>query len=249
MDTVVLLKRVPDTAARIAVGSDGTRIDPSGVEWILSPYDEMALERAIQLRESAGGRVTALALGPPEAVKELRTALAMGADEAVLLVDEAPERDAAGTAAALVTALRGIPHDLILAGWKAVDTDDAAVPHYVAAALDMPCLCFAVELDVEDGRAVVHREMEGAEVIVSAPLPCLVTAQKGLAEPRYTSLKGIMMAKKKPLDTRPAEAVEPKVRTVAMALPAARAEGRIVGEGAAAVPELIRALSDEQKIL
>lgn len=249
MDIVVLVKRVPDTAAKISVAADGAGIDPAGIEWVMSPYDEIALERALQLKEEGGGKVTALCLGPDEATKELRTALAMGADEAVLLVDEAPSRDAASTAAALAEALREIPHDLVLAGWKAVDTDDGAVPHFLAAALGVPCVTFAVRLDVEEGKAVVGREMEGAEIVVEAPLPVVVTAQKGLAEPRYTSLKGIMMAKRKPLTKKPAGADEPRVRTLSMSLPPPRQEGRIVGEGADAVPELVRVLSEEQKIL
>lgn len=248
MDVVVLLKRVPDTAARIGIAAGGAAIDPTGVEWTTSPYDEMALERAIQMKEASGGKVAVLSLGPPEAAKELRNALAVGADEAVLLVDGGAARDARSTAAALVSELRGRKFDLLLAGWKAVDTDDAAVPHYVAAALGLPCVTLAVKIEVDGGKAVVHRETEAGEIVMEVPLPAVITAQKGLAEPRYASLKGIMLAKKKPLAEKPAAAADPKVRRVSLSPPPARPPGRILGEGVAAVPELVRVLADELKV-
>jgi len=247
MKILVLLKRVPDTASKIAVA--GNAIDPAGIEWVVSPYDEIAVEMAIKLKESgAAEKVTVLTLGPKEATKEIRTALAMGADEGVLLVDDGGTRDASSTAAALAGAVKEQAPDLVLAGWKAVDTDDATVPHLVAGELGLPCVTLAVGLSVADGKATVQREVEGAEEVLEVPLPAVVTAQKGLAEPRYTSLKGIMMAKKKPLTEQPAPAADAKVRIVAMELPAPRAEGRVLGEGVEVVPELVRLLSDEQKL-
>ena len=247
MKIVVLLKRVPDTASKIAVA--GNAIDPAGIEWVVSPYDEIAVEKAIQLKEAGvAEKVTVLTLGPKEATKEIRTALAMGADEGIRLVDAATGRDAGATATALGAAVKEAGADLVLAGWKAADTDDAVVPHLVAGALGHPCITFAVGLEVADGKATIRREIEGAEEELEVALPAVVTVQKGLCEPRYTSLKGIMMAKKKKIDERAAEAAEPRVRIVKMELPPARAEGRIVGEGAEAVPALIQALSDEQKL-
>jgi electron transfer flavoprotein beta subunit len=247
MKIVVLMKRVPDTASKIAVS--GAAIDPAGIEWVISPYDEIAVEKAIQLKEAGvAEKVTVLTLGPKEATKEIRTALAMGADEGVLLVDDTGGRDAAATGAALATALSETESDLVLAGWKAADTDDAAVPHLVAGALGRPCVTFAVGLEVADGKATVRREIEGAEEELEVPLPAVITVQKGLCEPRYTSLKGIMMAKKKPLSEQPAAEGSPKVEVVAMELPPTRAEGRVLGEGVEAVPELVRVLSEEQKL-
>jgi len=247
MKIVVLMKRVPDTASRIAVA--GNVIDPAGIEWVVSPYDEIAVEKAIQLKEAGvAEKVIVLTLGPKAATKEVRTTLAMGADEGILLVDDAGERDASSTAAALAGAIREAGADLVLCGWKAVDTDDATVPHLVAGELGLPCVTFAVGLDVADGKATVRREIEGAEEELEVALPAVVTVQKGLVEPRYTSLKGIMMAKKKPLAEQPAPAAEPKVRVLSMELPAPRAEGRVLGEGVEVVPELVRLLSDEQKL-
>ncbi len=250
MKIAVCMKRVPDTAAKIRIGGDGKGIDAAGVEWVISPYDEMALERAIQLREAgAATAVAVLCLGPKEATKEVRTALAMGADEGLLLVDGGGERDARSTADALATAVREAGADLVLFGWKAVDTDAAAVPHLVAAALDRPCISFVTKLEVANGRVTCHREIEGATEVIEVPLPCVLTAQKGLAEPRYASLKGIMAAKRKPLVEKPAPAAAATVTTLRLELPAERPAGRIVGQGAEAVPELVRCLREEAKLL
>jgi electron transfer flavoprotein beta subunit len=248
MKILVLLKRVPDTAAKIRVAGDGFGIDPSGVEYVMNPYDEIAVEQAIQMKEADGSSVAVLCLGPKEATKEIRTALAMGADEGILLVDEAPHRDAVSTADALAEAAKEGGYDLILGGWKAVDTDDGAVAHLLAARAGIPCVTLAMKIEAADGGLTVHREVEGATEVVKVGLPALVTCQKGLVEPRYTSLKGIMMAKRKKIDERPAAAAEPAVKLVEMSMPPPRPEGRIVGEGAEAVPALIEALSDEQKL-
>ncbi len=157
-------------------------------------------------------------------------------------------RDATSTAAPLAAAVAEMEADLVLCGWKAVDTDDAAVPHLVAGQLGIPCVTVAVKLEVADGTATIHREVEGAEEVVTTSLPAVVTAQKGLAEPRYATLKGIMMAKRKPIDIREAGAPEPRVRIVSMTPPPERQPGRILGEGVAAVPELVRVLSEEQQL-
>jgi electron transfer flavoprotein beta subunit len=250
MKVVVCLKRVPDTTAKVRVAADGRSLDPTGVEWILSPYDEIALERAIQLREAGTAtRVTALCLGPKEASKDVRTALAMGADDGLLLVDAGGDRDAASTAAALAAAIAELAPDLVLFGWKAIDTDAASVPALVAEALGRPVVTFVTKLEPDGGALKLHREIEGGTEVLRAPLPCVVTAQKGLAEPRYASLKGIMAAKKKPLVEKPAPAATAAARTVKLELPAPRPAGRIVGNGAAAVPELVRLLREEARLL
>ncbi len=249
MKIAVCVKRVPDTEARIKVGPDGKSPDPAGVETIISPYDEIALERAIQLKEAgAADEIVIVTLGPSEATKEVRTGLAMGADKGVLVVDDAA-RDAAGTAAALAPALKEIGADMVLFGWKAIDSDASQVPFYVAHALEMPIVSYVTGLDIEDGKAVARREIEGSTQVIEAPLPAIFTAQKGLAEPRYASLKGIMMAKRKPLDEKAAEAADAMIEVVNMEPPPPRPEGRIVGEGAEAVPALLDALQNEAKVL
>lgn len=250
MHVVVLMKRVPDTTAKVRPAAGGLGIDASGAESIISPYDEIALERAIQLREAGQAtKLTALCLGPADATKEVRKALAMGADEGVLLVEKDPFRDPAATADALAAACRELGAQLVLAGWKALDDDSAVVGGYVAEKLGFAYTSYVVKLDVAGAAMTVHREVEGATEVVEVALPAVATVQKGLAEPRFASLKGIMAAKKKPLAEKPAPAADNASSLVAYTPPPERPAGRIVGEGAAAVPEMIRILREEVHVL
>lgn len=246
MKIVVCAKRVPDSAAKIRPGADGKSIDPQGVEFVISPYDEIALECAVQLKEAGvATQVSMLCLGPKEASKELRKAMAMGADDAVLLVEDRPYRDPTATAEALSAALKEMAADVVFCGWKAIDDDSSAVAGLVAAHLNCAYASFVVKVEGADGGLRVSREVEGREEIVHVPTPCVLTAQRGLAEPRFASLKGIMAAKKKPLDEKAPAAAENASELVAVTPPAERPAGRILGEGAAAVPELVRILRDE----
>ena len=250
MHIAVLMKRVPETTARVRPAAGGKSVEVQGGEAIISTYDEMALERAIQLRESgAATKLTAVCLGPADATKEVRKALAMGADEGLLLVEKEPFRDPASAAEALAAAVSSIDANLVMCGWKALDDDSAVVGGYVAAKLGWSYASFAVKVDVADGRAVVHREFEGATEVLEVPLPAVITAQKGLAEPRFASLKGIMAAKKKPLPEQAPAAAANASDLVAYLPPPERPAGRIVGEGAAAVPELVRILKEEVHVL
>ena len=219
-------------------------IDPSGVKYVMNPFDEIALEEAIRLKEEAGdGLVTVLSVGPEESKEILRTALAMGADEAVLLAS--PESaDGLVIARALAEKIGGLEYDLILFGKQAIDDDNMQVPAMVAELMGLPCASVVVELQIEGRHVVAHREIEGGHEIVEFDLPAVVGAQKGLNEPRYPSLKGIMAAKKKPLEMKEIGLVEPKVRIVTLQEPPPRAGGEIVGQGPEAVPELVRRLRD-----
>ena len=201
MKIIVCVKRVVDTETRVKIAPDGAGIDLGGVQFITAPYDEMAVEKAIQLRDAAGeGSVTVVTVGPAAATKELRTALAMGADAAVhAVVEERLGPNA--TAAALKQVLDGREYDMILCGKQATDEDDAAVGPLLAAALDLPCVAFVHGLEVEGTTAVATREIDGQAERLEVDLPAVFTAQKGLAEARYPGLKGIMAAKKKPLET------------------------------------------------
>jgi len=249
VNTIVCIKRVPDSATRIRIAAGGRHIDPSGVKYVVNPYDEFALEEAIRRREAAGGgTVTAISVGPPEAAEALRTALATGADEAVLLVSEATH-DGRAVARALADEIGGREFDLLLFGKQAIDDDNMQVPQMVAEFLGLPCATVVVALDIEDGHAVARREVEGGHEVVEFDLPGVVSAQKGLNEPRYPSLKGIMAAKKKPLDEKPVTLAEPALELVSLEEPPAPSQGRIVGEGPDAVPELVSALREEARVL
>jgi electron transfer flavoprotein beta subunit len=249
MKIIVCIKRVPDTAARIKVEGDG--IDPNGIEWCISPYDEYAIEVAAQIAEAnEGTEIVVLSLGPKASTKEVRTALAMGGDRAILLVDENhAARDAYSTAKALADVITEESADLVCFGRQSVDTDNAAVGGYVAGLLGRPVVTFVSTAKVEGGTLRANRDIEGATEVVEAPLPAIVTMTKGPDKPRYPNLKGIMKAKKKPLDEREAPAIEGKVKLVALEPPPERPEGKIVGEGVEAVGELVRLLREEAKVI
>jgi len=249
MDLIVCMKRVPDSAARIRVAESGTSIDKGGLDWIISPYDEIALERAIQIREAQGGSVTVVCLGPPEATKEIRQALAMGADQAIHVKDPHGNRGPLGIAKILAKTLEGRAFDAILFGRQSIDADNSAVGVMVAHLLELPCITLVTKLDMADGTATAHREAEGGTEVIDVKLPAVFTAQRGLAEPRYPSIKGIMMAKKKPIEEADASAPSGALAVEKIEPPAAREGGKIVGEGADAVDELVRLLRQEAKVL
>lgn len=249
MKTVVCIKRVPDTETRIKIADDRVAIDSAGVKYVISPYDEFAIEAALRLREATGGgEVSALTLGEAAAAEQLRSALAMGADSAVLLQGDTG-MDGLAAARALATELEGAGADLILFGMKAADHDQQQVGSMVAELMGLPCVSVVAELEAEGDKLVCHREIEGGQEVVEVDLPAVVTVTKGAYEPRYPSLKGIMAAKKKPLEEKAAELPASRVTVKELAYPPERPEGRIVGEGTEAVPELVRLLRDEAKVL
>jgi electron transfer flavoprotein beta subunit len=249
MKIVVCVNHVPDTETKIKVAADGAAIDRTGVNFMLSPYDEIALEEGLRLREKFKGDVTAVSLGGDANKETLRKALAMGVDKAVLLKDDSP-RDSFGVASALAAEIKGLVPDVVLFGKQSIDFDDAQVGTLVAEMLGMPSVGVVVKLEVSEvGAVVATREIEGGHEVVHSKLPCAITAQKGLNDPRYPSLKGIMAAKSKPIEEKPAAAAEQRVVTVALRRPAAKNAGRIVGTDASAVPELVRLLHEEAKVI
>lgn len=249
MKSIVCVKRVPDTETRIRVAGDGASIDPAGVKFVLNPYDEFAVEAGLKHKEAAGaGEVTVLSVGGSETAETLRTALAMGADSAVLLKTDGPTEGMA-TAAAIAAELKEREFDLVIFGMKAIDDDLQAVGPMVAELMDLPCATVVTEFEVADGKVTAHREIEGGTEIVELKLPCVLTITKGAYEPRYASLKGIMAAKKKPLEEKEASAGDAGTKVEKLDLPSERQAGRIVGEGADAVPELLRLLREEAKVL
>jgi electron transfer flavoprotein beta subunit len=249
LNIITFVKRVPSTTANVVITEN--QLNPEGVEFVLNPYDEYAVEEALAIKEAAGeGSVTAISLGAGEAQKELRTVLAMGADAAVLLASPlAPAADGATTARALAAAVKGREFDLLLFGKQAVDRDQHGVGPAVATLLGVPCITEVVKLSVADGKVIAEREVEGARETIEASLPCAITCQKGLNTPRFASLRGIMAAKKKPMEVIDVDLGTAAVEVVAMNMPPARPAGRILGEGAAAVPELVAALRNESKVL
>ncbi len=248
MNIVVCVNHVPDTETKIKVAPDGLTIDRTGVNTMLNPYDEFAIEEALRLREKFTGDVVALSLGGDQHKETLRKALAMGVDRAVLLKDEST-RDSFGVAAALAEEIKQRNPEVVLFGKQSIDYDGAQVGTMVAELLGLPSVAVVVQLEVQEGKAVCRREIEGGHERIETALPAVFTAQKGLNEPRYPSLKGIMAARTKPIEEKPAAPAEQRVVTLQMRKPAAKASGRIVGTDKTAVPELIRLLHEEAKVL
>ena len=250
MKIAVCLKRVPDSETRVKIASDGKSLDEAGVKFVMNPYDEFAVEEALRRKEKAGtGEVAVLCLGPAAAQETIRTALAMGADRGVLLqVDKAPA-DPYETAKLIAAQLKPDGWDLILFGRMAIDDYHHQVGPLVAELLGLPCVTGVSHLDIDGSKGVAEREIEGGIEVVEFPLPAVLTADKGLNEPRYPALKGIMAAKKKPLEVKPVQAGSGSLEVAALTPPPDRKEGKIVGEGAAAVGELVRLLREEAKVL
>jgi electron transfer flavoprotein beta subunit len=247
---VVCVKQVPDTETRVKVAADGRTLDPAGVTWVLNPYDEYAVEQALRVREQqGGGEVIAIAVGGPGVQSTLRNVLALGADRALHLRTDVTAPDPLAVARALSAAIRGLEAGLVWFGKQAVDDDQAQVGPMTAELLGLPCATTACSFALEGERALIEREIEGGREVVELVLPAAITAEKGLNEPRYASLKGIMAAKKKSIEETPAELGEAALEVVALELPPARAAGRIVGQGPEAVGELVRLLREDAKVI
>lgn len=262
MNIVVCIKQVPDTASRIEV-VDG-RVKEETLTWVVNPYDEYAIEEALRIKEAHGeGKITLITVGPERAKEALKTALALGPDEAIICKDPAFEgSDSYGVATILSRALQKLDYDMVWCGWKGVDQDQGQVGIMLAELLGMPHVSFVVKLELsEDGtRAIAHREVEGGYETVETPLPAVFSAQKGLNEPRYASLRGIMAVKKKTilewgaadlgLDPAQIGSAGARIETVEVIPPPQRQAGRII-EGAPeeAARELVRLLREEAKVV
>lgn len=254
MDIIVLMKRTFDTGEKVVITDN--KISEDGVEYIINPYDEYALEEAIQLREEYGGNVTLISVGPPETEKELRTGLAMGADQAILVEHDLSEADERTISKLLAAVISQRSFDLILGGNVTGDNGAGQVALRVAQLVDIPHVATIVDIKLEGNQAVLERDVEGDIEVIETTLPALFTAQQGLNEPRYPSLKGIMGAKRKPLQQTNAEQlgladeIAPKTELVEVSLPPQKSAGKILtGEQPEQVKELIQLLKQESKVL
>ncbi len=248
MKILVALKQVPDTETKIKVAADGRSLDPADVKWITSPYDEFALEEAIRIKEAKGAEVVALSVGGDSAKEVLRNALALGADSAVLLKGDG-QGDALAVAQMIAAYAKDKGFDLILCGNKGIGGDNAAMGPMLAELLGIGQANVVVKLELGEGTFRAEREVEGGSEVVEGALPAVITAQKGLNEPRYASLKGIMAAKKKTIEELDAAAAPAVAVVSALALPAERPAGRLLeGEPAAQAQALLQALKDEAKV-
>ncbi len=250
MKIAVCIKRVPDTELRFSIAADGKSLDQAGLKYDISDFDGYAVEAALRLNEKAGGGdVVAVSLGPDAAQETIRKAISMGAERGIHLRAEHVPIDPLSIAQALAAELRDGGWDLILFGRMSTDSANGAVGAMTASLLGLPCVTSISQLDVADGKGTARRELEGVAEVVSFPLPAVLTIDEGIARARLPSLKGIMAAKKKPIETKPAVLGPVQLTIETMELPAERTGGRIVGEGPDAVPELVRLLQTEAKVL
>lgn len=259
MNSVVCIAHVPDTEARIKI-SDGRKVDETGLKFIVSPYDEFALEEAIRLKEKSPGDVTVITFGPDRAQQALREALARGATKAIHVKGDSGDADALGIAKVLAAAIKSVPHDVVFFGKQGVGLDNGLVGPMVAELLGYPQVNVVTHLEVGDGKLTAHREIEGAEEVIEAPLPAVITAQKGLNEPRYASLKGIMAAKKVTIETKAVsdmgglsedDIFRQRVVVVSIETPPEKSGGRKVdgADPAAAAQEILKYIKEEAKAL
>jgi electron transfer flavoprotein beta subunit len=259
LNSVVCISQVPDTESRIKIAADGRRIDEAGLKFIVSPYDELALEEAIRLKEKNGGDVTVVSFGPDRVQQALRECLARGATKAIHIKGEVADADSLGIARVLAAAIKATPHEIVFFGKQGVGSDNSLVGPMVAELLGYPQVNVVTHLEVADGKVTAHREIEGAEEIVEASLPAVITAQKGMNEPRYASLKGIMAAKKIAIETKSVtdlgladgDIFNQRITIAKLELPAEKSGGRKIdgSDPAAAAKEILNYIREEAKAL
>jgi electron transfer flavoprotein beta subunit len=257
MHIYVCIKQVPATETKIRINGTETGIDTTGIKWIMSPYDEFAVEEALRVKEKTpGSTVTVVSVGPQRVTETIRTALAMGCDSAIWV--ETPEDIDSFQAAKCLAGViqKEAKPDLIFTGKQAIDDDCAQVSQLMATMLGIPYVTVALSAQYGASEVTVTRETEGGTTeIISMPMPCLVAAQKGMNEPRFASLPNIMKAKKKEIkpykmsDVGVSES-DRKIKLVAYQLPPPKQAGKkLSGDAATQARELVRLLREEAKVL
>ena len=248
MNILVCISQVPDTTTKIAVGPDGTSINPQGVKFILNPYDEFAIEEGLRLREQHGGAVTTVTVGGDSGKEILRTALAMGSDTAVLIKDDV-RSDSFVVASSLAAMVQETSPDIVLFGRQSIDHDSLQIPAMVAELVSWPNISVASTLTIDGTTVRAERDVEGGKELIESSLPLVVSAQKGLNDPRYPKLPDIMKAKSKPIEERPAAAVSPRVEVVGLSLPESKRLQRMFGDSESDLTEVVRLLHEEAKVI
>jgi len=258
VDIIVLIKQVPATESIVSISPDRKEIQETDLKWIMNPYDELAVEEALQIQAEKGGTVTVVAVGSDRAVDTVRTALAMGVDTAVLINDPAVinEGDYA-IGEVLAAAVSKLPYDLILTGHRTVDTDSWLSPFVVAETLGLPVASLVTKVTIVDDKAVCERTVDNGIATVEVTLPAILTTQRGLNEPRYASLPGIMKAKKKPLEIKNLAELGITLTTkasgerVGLKTPPKRAVGHILqGQSVEEMAkELVKGLRENAKVI
>lgn len=249
MNVLVCVSRVPDTAAKIAVGDDGKNINDSGIKFIVNPYDEFALETGIRLKENNGATVTAVVVGPESSTDVLRTALAMGVDNAIHVKYDAGNSDSYAISEELAEVARSINADLVVMGRQSIDYDSFSKASMVGAMLDRPSVSVVSKFDINGNKITAERDVEGGKETVEISLPAVISVQKGIYEPRYPKLPAIMKAKKKPIDTRDSVSSGAKTEVLSMEIPQTSRVGMIVGDSDGDIDNVVKALHEDAKVI
>lgn len=248
MKILVCVSKVPDTTTKIVIGDDKKSIDNKGVKFILNPYDEFAVEEALRIKEKFGGEVTVLNVGDDSSQDILRTALAMGCDNAVIIkTNDNP--DSFQVAHNIANYAKSFNPDIILMGKQSIDFDSAQVPSMTAEILNIPSVSVVSKLTIDGQKAIAERDIEGGKEVVELTLPCLISAQKGLNEPRYPKLPDIMKAKKKPLEEFNYEKIDPSIEIINLTLPEKARVGKIVGNSEQEINEIVNLLHQDAKVI
>ncbi|MEY5130967.1 MAG: hypothetical protein RL734_1034 [Bacteroidota bacterium] len=248
MNILVCISQVPDTTAKIQVSGDGKSIEKTGVKFILNPYDEFAIEEGLRLRERFGGTVTALTIGPETSKEILRTALAMGVDKAgIVKTDDI--LDSYNVAENIAGYAKSISPDLVIFGRQSIDFDSSGMAPMVAEMLDLPSISVVSSWNIENNAITAERDIEGGKEVLTCSVPCVISAQKGLNDPRYPKLPDIMKAKSKPIEEIASCHGSALVSLTSMALPSSKRVGMIVGDSEAEIASVVTALHEQAKVI
>ncbi|MDQ3194485.1 MAG: electron transfer flavoprotein subunit beta/FixA family protein [Bacteroidota bacterium] len=249
MKIFVCVSIVPDSTTKVKISETKKAIDESGVSYIINPYDEFAVEEALKLKEKNGGEVTAISFGTDKAKDAIKKAFQMGADKGVLIKSGSNDFDSYTVAKNLAEYIKNQNPDIILLGKQSIDFDGLLVPSMLAEMLDLPSVSVVVKLNIENGKVIAEREVEGGKEIIESKLPLIIGTQKGINEPRYPNLKSIMASKSKPIEELQASYSGNMVEVTEMKLPAVKSGGKIFTNGKDDVSELVRLLREEAKVI
>ncbi len=268
MNIIVLMKQVPDTEAPVEIAESKDCLDTEDLKWAINPYDEYALEEALLIKEASDDdvTVTVVSVGPDRLAEAFRVAYAMGVDNAIHVNDEVDDEvfgavDSYTTSKIIAKLLEKTPYDLIISGFRAVDDDNYQVPAFISEFLNIPMISLVVKQEISGDSITCEQSIDGGIAVVKAQLPVLITAQKGLNEPRYPAFRAIMKAKKRKVDEREIEDIGLSVEEVgvtgaktkirSLSYPPKRAEGKLVEGNSAAekAEELVRLLREEACVI
>lgn len=248
MKIAVCVSHVPDTATKISLQDDAMGISSAGVSYVINPYDEFAVEEALKVKEKTEAEVIVISVGTDAVKDTIRKALAMGADSGMLL-KTGSNLDSVAVSKLLAEEIKTLECNLVFMGKQSIDSDNGVVGQMVSELLGFHSVSTAVTFELNGETIVAEREIEGGKEVVETTLPAVITAQKGLNEPRYASLKGIMKAKKKKIEEKDVAVEQITTKMHGLELPPEKSSGKILGEDASAVAELVKVMKEDLKVI